>query len=442
MKGSFLKTWFQKLIKREDSWRLAENILSLTVLQGLNYLLPLLTLPYLTRVLGPEKFGLVAFAQALAQYFVIITDYGFNLSATRDISIHREDPARLRAIFNSVMAIKTGLMVLSLAALAVIVFSFDRFNRDWELYFLSAGLVLTGVLFPVWFFQGLERMKYITVLNIISRLTAVIAIFVFIRSSSDYLYVPLINVCGWLVGGVLSLALVFRDFRMRFEMPAPADIRYHLKEGWNIFVSGVAISMYTVTNTFLLGLFTSDAIVGYYSAAEKVFRALAQMFNPLFQALYPHIVALAQKSREGAINFLNKLLAVVLAGCSAAWLVIFLAAAPLLNIVLGDGYGASVDIFRIFSPMLIFTPAAAVFVNLAMLAFKLDRYFLRLYLFGGALNLALVALFLVILNMEANGVALAMLLNEIALTFLAYYILAGHHIKLFPRLRNANISIT
>lgn len=423
-----------RIVGSPDKKRLFENFFSLSVLQAANYILPLITFPYLVRVLGPDKWGLITFAQAFIQYFMILTDYGFNLSATRDISLHRDDKAKIAEIFSAVTFIKLVFVLASFVAMAGIVLGFNKFRVEWPVYFLTFGMVVGNMLFPVWFFQGMERMKYITLLNILFRSIFTVSIFIFVRQASDYHFVPLLNTLGFMVAGVLGFRIVLKEFGVKLTRPEWRVIRCHLTSGWHTFISGVAISMYTVTNTFLLGLFTNDTIVGYYTAAERVYLALAQLFNPLYQALYPYIVKLVKESREKTLNLLNKLLFFISILTCTLWLILFLFARPLLNLLLGNAFEESVIIFKILSPLIIVVPIAYIFFYLALLAFKLDRYYSRIYLIGGLLNLSLVFIFLVLMGMEARGVALAGLLNQTLITGFAYIVLFRNQVKLFPRL--------
>ena len=336
----------KELIDSEDKKRLLENFFSLSILQVANYILPLITLPYLVRVLGPEKFGLIAFAQAFIQYLVILTDYGFNLSATREISIYRDNKEKISEIFSSVMITKFGLMIISLLILSVLVFTIPKFKNDWLVYFFTFGMVLGNVLFPIWFFQGMERMKYITILNIVAKGIFTICIFIFIRKMADYPYVPLINSMGFLVAGGLSLRIVSKDFGIKFILPSFEAIKHQLKEGWHVFISTVAISLYTVSNAFILGLFTNNTIVGYYSAAEKIVRAVQGLLTPVSQTVYPYISKLASESKERALSFIRKLVVFVGSGSFIISLLIFILAAPIVDIVLGSQYQSSIIVLQ------------------------------------------------------------------------------------------------
>ncbi|MHA1381597.1 MAG: oligosaccharide flippase family protein, partial [Candidatus Helarchaeota archaeon] len=229
---------------------LAENFASLSLLQVANYILPLVTLPYLVRVLGPAKYGLIAFAQVFIQYFIILIGYGFELSATREISINREDKDKVSEIFSSVIAVKITLMVISFLVLSSLIFTIPKFKNDWLIYFFTFGMVVGQTLFPVWFFQGMERMKYITFLNITAKLIFTVSIFIFIRKMQHYIYVPLINSFGFLIAGVLGLWIVHKDFKVKFILPNFKSIKHQLKEGWHIFISKVSISLYTTSTTF------------------------------------------------------------------------------------------------------------------------------------------------------------------------------------------------
>jgi PST family polysaccharide transporter len=397
-----------------DKKRLISNFFSLSSVEMANYIFPLITLPYLVRVLGPDKFGLVAFAQAFVQYFVLLTDYGFNLSATRNISIHSNDIEKVSRIFSSIMLIKFCFMLLSFVILSALVFSIPKFRADWGLYYCCFGFVIGNILFPIWLFQGMERMKFIAALNLIAKTIFLVAIFVFVKKQADYFYVPLLAAIGGIVAGVLSLVIAVKRFRVRLKPVSVADMAHELREGWHIFISTAAISLYTTSNTFILGLLTNNTIVGYYSAAEKIIRSSQRLLNPISQTIYPYISKLVADSRERAIKFVEKSFLLVGTGSSIISLIIFIFSNTIVNMLLGSQYIESIQVLKIFA----FLPFIIALSNISavqgLYAFGHQSVVSRFVIPIGFLHLILFMIFTKIYGIL--GAAAIVLFTEILIT--------------------------
>ncbi len=332
----------KNIANTEDKKRLLGNFFSLSVLQIFTYILPLLTLPYLVRTLGIDKFGLVMFAQAFLMFFNILVDYGFNLSATREISIHRDDKNKITEIFSSVMSIKAILIFVSFIVLTIVVFSFEKFSSDWELYYLSFLVVIGNAMFPIWYFQGMEKMKYITIVNITSKLIFTILIFVVIQSPSDYMYVPLLNGFGFVVGGMTSLWIVYKNFNQSFVIQSFNTLKVYFEDSSQFFLSRVSVSIYTSANTFVLGLFTNITMVGYYSIAEKLYMAILSLYGPITQILYPYI------AKERNITLFKKLFSLVVVVNVLGVLFLYIFGDYIFNFLFTQEIGTeSIEVFHI-----------------------------------------------------------------------------------------------
>jgi len=411
--------------------KIMDNFFSLSILQVANYILPLITIPYLVRVLGPEKFGLLSFSQAFIQYFIILSDYGFNLSATRKIAISKDDNKKISEIVSAVFIIKAMLVLFGFIIVLLSVIFIHKFNQDWGLYIASYGMVIGNALFPVWYFQGVQRMRYITLLNLLSKIIATITIFVFIKQSSDYIYVPIFNSLGFIISGGLSIFFILRHFEIKFKFVPISEVIEELKDGWHVFISMFSISLYTTTNTVILGFFVSNTLIGYYSAAEKIIRAIASLFVPLFQAFYPHVSLLATKNINKAINLLKKITVIVGAITLLTSICIFIFSKEIIILILGNNYLDSKIIFQLFSPLPFIISMAFIFANLGMLPFKLDRIFSRIYVFGAIYSVSLILFLLYFLNMGIIAAVITNLTTEIILTFLMLYMLYANNINIF-----------
>lgn len=345
----------KNIANTEDKRRLLSNFFSLSILQTFTYILPLLTLPYLVRVLGSEKFGLVVFAQAFIIFFNILVDYGFNLSATREISVNRENKEKLTEIFSSVMSIKFILIGISFTILSIIIFSFENFSNNIDLYYLTFLWVIGQALFPIWYFQGLEKMKYITIVNITSKLIFTIAIFIFIQNETDYILVPILNGLGFIIGGILSLWIVHKDFNQKFQIQSIKILLMYFKDSSQFFLSRLSSVGYSNVNTFLAGILLSPVFVTYYYLADKAVSVILTLFSPIVQTIYPYL------AKKYNFIFLVKLVSILMV---ISILVVFLGYlfSDLISIIL---LGEINDIFKnLFYVIIPIIPISTLYVLL------------------------------------------------------------------------------
>ena len=299
------KIKFKKFTYSDEKNRLISNFLSLSVLQGLNMLLPLITFPYLVRVLGIETFGLVNLALSFIMYFNILVSFGFELSATREISIHRDNITIVSEIFSTVMLIKAILLVISFLVLTILILCIDTFREFSWLYYATFGIVIGNAIFPSWFFQGMERMKYITYINVISKSVFTVLIFVFIKEKADYIYVPILNSLGAIIGGTYAFYLVFKLFSVSIVLPKNMVFWAQLKDSFQFFLSRVANNGSRYFAMTMIGLYFGNLIVGYYAIVEKLFYAFMSLGSVVSQTIYPYM------SRTRNIKFFKKILSLI-----------------------------------------------------------------------------------------------------------------------------------
>jgi len=380
---------FLKLFRKKENKILVENFLSLSFLQVANYILPLLTLPYLVRVLGPEKFGLTAFAQAFVLYFILFTDFGFNLSATKEISINRNNNDKVSRIFVSIFLIKFILLIISFSIFIFLIHFINRFIEEKLFFFLNFSTVIGWFLFPQWFFQGIEKMKFVTFINFLGKIILTITTFIFIRTQNDYIIYPFLNFIGLFISGIISLCVAFQIYNLKMLLPDKHMIKEQFILGFQIFISNIAINLYTASNSFILGFLTNNTIVGYYSSAEKVLKAFQYLSIPLYQAIFPRFSKIINENREKAIYLFNNLLKLVLIFTSLLVVMVFFSSPVIIKVLFGNSYSKSIKILSILSFSLIFSWGNYALGILGLINFGYEKTFSKIVLLCGLFHILL-----------------------------------------------------
>lgn len=403
-----------KILKNSEYNRIFKDYSALVLLQGFNYLLPLITLPYLVRVLGVERFGLVMFAQSFCTFFIVFVDFGFNLSATRQISIIKEDRNALNSVYSAVYYIKAVLLIISLLLFAIIIFSFERFRVEKLVYFLSFGVVVGQMLFPEWFFQGMQKMRIITIVNIIAKSVFTFLVFIYIKTESDYIKVPIFSSLGFILAGIISFIISLKHASfIKVEKKMGKEL---FVESSSLFVSNFASRLFNSANVFILGLIGGNALAGIYASIEKLILALKSFIFPLYQAVYPW---LSKQSRIVQEKSILKIVPYVLIFASTITVLVFIFARFFLHLIYNDPEIENFAyIFRIASLIVIFSSLNMLIVTLFLPAIRDYNKRMTILITVGVFNL-LVSLTLTFLY-SITGTVIAVVLSECLLMIMGW----------------------
>ena len=405
--------------------KLKENIFSLFTLKGAEYIVNFITLPYLLRVLGPEVYGKITFVQVLMNYGVLFTDYGFNITAPRDIANaeKKEVSKHFSAIYTSKLCLLFAVLLFGIVLLFII-----QPNIDYILILCFLPLVIGNVIFPVWFFQGVQQMRFITIFNLISRAVSVIGIFVFVVESDDYYIAAIFQSMVPLLAGIISIIMLVNKYPGLYHFPKWTEVLQKLRSGWDIFISTIFINLYTNSNTFILGIMTNDTVVGYYAAANKLIDAVKGLIAPVSNAIFPHVSVLFKESKENAVAFLCKVLHRIGLVMLLISLFIGVFSEQIVSLVMGNLYSESVIIFRWISFLPFIIALSNIFGIQTMVAFGMQRVFSRILMYSAVLNFILV--FPMIYMWNAVGLAITTVVVEVFVTITMYFTLRKYNIIL------------
>ncbi len=378
--------------------RLRSNIISLYLVQGLNYLVSFATFPFLARTLGAEGFGVMNYAFAAIQYGVLFTDFGFNLSATREVAVVRDDPHAAAAIFWRTTWAKTALMLVSFLALVPGIFAIPHWQAQAPVFLASLVYILSSVFFPIWWFQGFEEMRFASFLTVIARALMLGFLLLWVQGPQDVVLAVLLQAAPAMLAGALWWCSGWGVARPQWVKPGRAEIIISLKASWPLFLSSVATNLYTTSTTVLLGFFAPAAEVGFFAAANKLTYTAQGLVGPLVQATYPRIAQLAVHDRKGALTLIRKAFKIQ-GGVGLLLTFILAAGAPwIVPLLLGRGMAGAVAAQMWLAAVILIGALCFVYGLQTLLPFGEERYYSRVLIIAGFLNVALLFVFLPLAN--------------------------------------------
>ena len=394
---------------------IAKNYVALLFIQGTNFILPLIIFPYLVRTLGSEKYGLVMVAQSVALFLTIIVDFGFNISATREVANLKNDKEKLSQFYWNVFSIKLVLIIITFLLLLGLIICVDKFSVDPLIYLFSFGLVLGQAIFPTWFFQGIEKMQVITIVNVAAKLFFTISLFFVVLSPSDYQYVPIFNGLGFVISGLFGF--VFSLQYVKFIFPKLSQVKEIIENSSSLFFSNFAVSLYTSSNTLILGFFAGDSMAGIYASMEKLILAIKSLYSPFYQAIFPN---LSTKPYDEIRSYIDKMrIPIGFLGLIIS-IIIFFGAKQILMLAFDDalivGYSA---VFQILGLISMLSSLNMLYVTLYYPSIKKYKIRMKILISGGFLNL-IIALSLVKFY-TIYGVAISAVTTELFILLLAVY---------------------
>ena len=407
--------------------RLVGDAAVLYAAHALGLIMPLLTVPYLARVLRPTGWGLVIFAQSLGAWLALIIEYGFDLSGTRSVARSLGDESEISEVVAGIQGARTIIVLVLMPVVALLVLV-PAFRSEPALLIWAFAFAVARGVSPAWYFFGVQRMRSPAILDAAAKVFAALGVFVWVRAPADGWRVLALQAVFMALSVAWMTGLMYRHVRVR--LPSPTASVRALRQGSGIFVFRGASGIYYQANSFILGLLGTPQVVAFFGSAEKIVRAGIGMYQPLTQALFPRMSHLTETSTAGATRLLR--LGLVLFGTMGVGLAAVVAgAAPLLvDVLLGPGYEAAVPVLRLLGLLPLIIAVGTLFGIHWALPSGLERPFYTLVIVAGVLNVAFASL--LVPRFGAMGMACAVIVAEVLVAVGLVVVFRSKGGKLWP----------
>ena len=404
----------------EHRKRIFNNFISLSVVQGLSIFFPLIIFPYLLQILGVEGFGVFTLIQTVIMYADLLVSFGFGLTATKHIAKNVSDKEKTNNIITSVYFIKIILFLIPLILFLIAALFIPYLRNHFVLILISCMYVLGNLLFPDWYFQGIQKMRNITIVAFVSKCISLLLIILFVKHRTDVGYAIMAISVGNFIAGLVGFFILIKSISIKIKLAPRRYILSFFKESGYVFSSIILVPLYSSVNIFILRAFTNPLMVGYYAIAEKIFSAVSMLTSIANRTFYPHLSQLYSKSVEAYKKNVQKISLLFLMSFAFLGLMQFISADFIVRFISGkqnvQDVGYAIEVLKIMSIGVLFSPFGSFFFQLLIIQGQKKSAVKNIfsvvvinvftastlaYLYGGigmAINLCLIVTFIAVFN--------------------------------------------
>jgi O-antigen/teichoic acid export membrane protein len=274
--------------------------------QLFNLVTPLLVVPYIVSVCGEENFGKTAVGMAIAFFLIVFIDFGSDIIGVREVAVNRDNPEVLNKIFTTTYVVKGIILLLVLTVASIIFHSFPYFKSEKIMFTLGLSVLIGQFLNPTWFLQGIENVKWITLLNIVSKCIYLVGIFFTIKKESDYIYINLWWGLGMIVSNFLVFIWIIKKHQFSFLMVNKDEVFKHIRNDFSMFSSQIFVSLQLYAPVVLISYFGNNLMAGQYRIVEQIIVIFKTYIFLFFDYVFPRVCYLIEtdfKNKNKRIAF-------------------------------------------------------------------------------------------------------------------------------------------
>ena len=391
-----------------------KNGMWLYILQIFNMVIPIFTLPYVTRILGVYQYGVFSIGLNFIGYLQVLVDYGFNMSATRFVILNKKDKKKLDDCFTGVLYSRFFLVGISLLSLLCYIMIVDSTNKGGMLVLF---LYVFGTALQIdWFYQGMMEMKYILFINVIARSLFLLGVFEFVNTQHDLLVYCFLYGFTPVSSGIIGIIWAKKKYKISLNKLSILSIKTHLMDGWYVFTTQLSSTIFGAIGITFLGMFSEPYVVGGFSAIQKIPLVILMLWSPISRVLYPLSSKKFHISFLDGMTFIKVIMYKIILVFILLILFICLFSKNVIEISFGQNY---VEYYYWIYPLMIWA-LVSIFNNFLGIQILLGSGYDKEYsaCFQKSVIATIVFNFVFVYLWGGTGAAMAPLISEIFLTVL------------------------